>query len=93
VSASRLVAPFVSLLLGASTLGVIYALDQWGGLSIIEFFLVPGLLVGTLLSGGGPHAGNGLIWFVCLIVVNVMTYSYLWWLVVRRLPLPNARQS
>jgi hypothetical protein len=84
-----------SLVLGAGTFGVIYALGNWhfGGSSILEVLLIPGLVVGTVLSGGGPHGGNGLIWLTCLVVVNVIFYSCLWWLLVRRLPLLNSRKS
>ena len=95
MSSSRLVIVFASLLFGATTFGAIYALDHSGveGSSILEFLLIPGLVVGTVLSGGGPHAGNGSIWFGCLVVVNVLVYSYLWSFVVRRLRFAKAGQS
>ncbi len=95
VSSNRLIPIAVSLALGASTFVVIYALGHWhfGGSPILEILLVPGLVVGAVLSGGGPHGGNGLIWLACLVVVNVVFYSFLWWLVVRRLPLLNSRKG
>jgi len=85
----------VALALGISTLGALYAVDKLGlpGSSSLEMLLMPGLVVGTVLSGGGPHAGNGMIWFVCLIVVNVVVYSFLWWLVVRRMPIFQRRSD
>jgi hypothetical protein len=90
---NRFVMPCASLLLGAGTFGAIFTLANRGiGSPILQLLLIPGLALGTLLSGG-PHGGNGLIWLVCVVAVNVIIYSYLWWLVVRRLPFVKTREG
>jgi len=55
--------------------------------AISDTLLMPGALLGVIFSPTGIHGSHPMLWVAAVVIGNVLFYSFLWWLLLRWVPL------
>ena len=50
-----------------------------GAQNTAELFLIPGAMVGMIVSAGGVHGDNPTLWAAAVVVSNLCFYIALWY--------------